>query len=271
MKTFRKMIIIVASLMFVYMNYAQVHAIENENLVQEKIENYARNIDANNITKEDILKIYDEISEEYSPENIADMIEENAKELEAQGLSKEIITAGSNFIRNTDTKSIRNMIENDIDLEEIKSKLEQGYEPEQILSSIVEETPTQKKIEMFAKILLANKIIRTIITIMIILFIYGTVTRWIIYIKAKKHGWAAIIPLYRQIVMYQVCGLSPWLMLLWLIPIFGWFAMLVIAIMKRFCLAKEFGRGALFGFGLLILPAIFESIIAFNPNIQKTE
>ena len=104
---------------------------------------------------------------------------------------------------------------------------------------------------------------------MIILFIYGTILRWVIYEKAGKHGFAAIIPLYRQIVMYQVCGLSPWLMLLWLVPIFGWIAMFVIAIMKRFCLAKEFGRGSLFGFGLLFLSPIFQSILAFHPNIKK--
>ena len=47
--------------------------------------------------------------------------------------------------------------------------------------------------------------------------------------------------------------------------------MFVIAIIKRFCLAKEFGKGTLFGFGLLILKPIFESILAFHPQIQYTK
>lgn len=109
---------------------------------------------------------------------------------------------------------------------------------------------------------------KTFVTIVIILFIYGTIVRWIIYVKAGRQGWAAIVPIYRQIVMYQICGLSPWLMLLWLVPIFGWIAMFVIAIMKRFCLANSFGKGGLFGFGLLLFAPIFQSILAFNPNIK---
>lgn len=264
-----KIIMLVAILAISQSNYGQVQATTDPKLLQEQLEYYARNIDANNITKEDVLKVYDEISEQYSLEDIADMIEENAKELEAGGIEKEVISAGTNFIRTTDEKSIRDIIENDIDFEDIKEKVNEGYTADQILSSIVQETPNEKKVEIVTKVLLANKIVKTIITVCIILFIYGTILRWIIYEKAEKHGWAAIVPFYRQVVMYQVCGLSPWLMLLWLVPIFGWFAMLVIAIMKRFCLAKEFGRGSLFGFGLLFFPTIFQSIIAFNPNIEK--
>ncbi len=246
-----------------------VNAQKSENDMQEQIEYYARNIDLNNITKEDILKVYDEVVAQYSPENIAQMIEQSEEELEAQGVSKEVLQAGANFIKETDTESIRKMIEEDVDVESIKQKVQQGYTADQIVSSIIEETPTHKKAEIVTKVLFANKTIKTVATILIILFIYGTIIRWIIYTKAGKPGFAAIIPIYRQIVMYQICGLSPLLMLLWFVPIIGWIAMFVIAIMKRFCLAKEFGQGTLFGFGLLLLQPIFQSIIAFNPNIKK--
>ncbi len=274
MKTIRrniiKIIMLISMLFFVYTINGQVQATTDENLMKEQIEYYGRNIDINNISKEDILQIYDEISAEYSPDNIADILEENAEEIEAQGISKEVVLAGANFIRETDTESIRQIIENDIDVEDIKQKIEKGYTPEQIISSMVQEAPNEKKVEIATKLLLSNRIIKTIITVIVILFIYGTILRWRIYSKAGKPGWAAIVPIYRQIVMYQICGLSAWLMLLWLVPIFGWLAMLVIAIMKRFCLAKEFGRGALFGFGLLLLPPIFQTILAFHPNIEKT-
>lgn len=251
--------------------YGQVQAVVDTKMLQEQMEYYARNIDSNNITKEDILKVYDVISEEYSPEDMADIIEENAKEIQAQGVDKELIKAGANFIRTTDEKEIRKIIENDIDFEKIQEKIEKGEKPEEILSSMVQEMPNEKKVEIATKVVLSNKIVKTVILVLIILFIYGTILRWRIYTKAGKPGWAAIIPVYRQIVMYQVCGLSPWLMLLWLVPILGWLVMGVIAIMKRFCLAKEFGRGGLFGFGLLFLPIIFQSIIAFHPAIQKKE
>ncbi len=270
-KTIAKTIMIIAILAFTYANLGQVQAVTNQEITQQQLENYVKDIDPNNVSKEDILKIYDEVSKDYSPENIADMLEENAKEIEAQGVSKDVISAGAEFIRQTDTQSIRKIIEDDIDIEDIKEKIQKGYTADQILNSMVQETPTTKKVEIATKVLLSNKIIKTIVTIAVIVFIYGTILRWIIYTKAGKHGWAAIVPLYRQIVMYQVCGLSPFLMLLWLVPIFGWIAMLVIAIMKRFCLAKEFGRGAGFGFGLLFFGLIFQSILAFHPKIQKNE
>lgn len=264
------MLILVSVMFFIYTSYEPVQATTNEELIQEQIEYYARNIDVNNLTKEDILKVYDEISEQYTNEQIADMIEENAEEMQQQGISKEAIVAGANFIRTTEAEGIREIIENDIDIDGIKEKIEQGYTTNQILESVVLETPNEKKIEIGIKLLLANKIVKQILILCIALFIYGTIIRWRIYAKAGKHGWAAIVPFYRQIVMYQVCGLSPWLMLLWLVPILGWIAMLVIAIMKRFCLAKEFGKGSLFGFGLLFLPIIFQTILAFQPKREET-
>lgn len=247
----------------------QVQANDDKSLMQQQLEYYTRNIDVNNISKEDVLKVYDDITEEYSNDEVADMIKDNAEEIKKQGISEDVIETGANFIRTTDTESLRDIIENDIDVEDIKEKINQGYTPNQILTSIIQETPTQKKAEIATKLLLSNKIVKTAIKIVIILFIYGTILRWIIYAKAGKHGWAAVIPFYRQIVMYQVCGLSPWLMLLWLVPILGWMVMLIVAIMKRFCLANEFGRGSLFGFGLLLLPTIFQSVLAFNSNIEK--
>lgn len=275
MKTLKKIIaktiLGVILLVGIYMNLVPVQAMPDEKLLQEEIEYYARNIDLNNITKEDVLNIYDEVIAQYSPENIASILEQNETQLQQQGISKEVIQAGANFIRTTDTDSIRNMIENDIDIEDIQEKIKKGYTADQIVNSIVQETPATKKLEIAIQVLLANKVIKTVVTILIILWIYGTILRWIIYNKAGKHGWAAIVPIYRQIVMYQVCGLSPWLMLLWFLPIFGWLAMFVIAIMKRFCLAREFNKGALFGFGLLIFEPIFQSIIAFHRNIQYTK
>lgn len=266
-----KIMIITSFMLVMITNFAfKVQAKEpNQNEIQEQLEAYVQKIDSNNLTKEDVLKIYDIVSEQYSSENIAQMIEENAEEIEEQGISKEVISAGVNFVRTTDAKSIRSIIENNIDVEDIKQKISQGYTADEILNSIVQETPTQKKIEIVFDILLANQIIKAVFFILLLLFVYGTILRWCIYQKAGKPGWAAIVPLYRQIVMYQVCGLSPWLMLLWLVPILGWLAMFVIAIMKRFCLAKEFGRGSLFGLGLLFLPVIFQSILAFLPKKEE--
>lgn len=243
-------------------------ATTKEEMLKEQAEYYAQNIDVNNITKEDVLKAYDELSKNYTNEELANMLEEHKEEIKEQGVSEEVIGAGQELLKTTDKDSVREIIEEDIDFESIKEKMDAGYTPNQVVKEIVQETPTEKKIEIAIKLLLANQIFRIAMISIIILFLYSTILRWIIYRKAGKHGWAAIIPLYRQIVMYKICGLSPWLMLLWFVPIFGWIAMFIIAIMKRFCLANSFGKGALFGFGLLILQPIFQSVLAFNSKIE---
>lgn len=249
----------------------KVNASYDKNAIKKEAQTYAENIDVNNITKDDILNAYDEVTSQYSSEEIVKIIEENKEEIKEQGVSEDIINAGEKFIRETDTEQIREIIKNDIDIEDIKNKLEQGYTPNEILTSIIEEMPTNQKVEMAIKFLLANRIVKTAVIILIIWLVYSTIIRWIIYSKAGKHGWAAIIPIYRQIVMYQVCGITPLFMLLWFIPILGWIVMFVMAIVKRFSLASSFGRSGLFGFGLLILPPIFQAILAFNPNIKYEE
>lgn len=249
----------------------KVEAAYDKNVIKKETQTYAENIDVNNITKEDILNAYDDVTSQYSSEDIVNIIEQNKEEIKKQGVSEEIINAGEKFIKETDTEQIREIIKNDIDIEDIKRKIEQGYTPNEILTSIIEEMPTNQKIEMAVKFILANRIVKTIILIIGIWIIYSTIIRWIIYSKAGKHGWAAIIPIYRQIVMYQVCGITPLFMLLWFIPVLGWIAMFIMAIVKRFSLASSFGRSGLFGFGLLILPPIFQAILAFNPNIKYEE
>lgn len=240
----------------------------NDEMLKKQAEYYAQNIDVTNITKEDVLKAYDELSEKYTNEELANILDEYKEEIKEQGVSEEIIGLGQELLKTTDKESIRTIIEEDIDVENIKEKIDEGYTTNQVVKEVIEETPTEKKIEIAIKLLLANRIFKIVMISISILFIYGTILKWIIYKKAGKYGWSAIVPLYRQIVMYQICGLSPWLMLLWLIPIFGWIAMFVIAIMKRFCLSNSFGKGALFGFGLLFLEPIFQSVLAFNSKIE---
>lgn len=262
-------ILLISTLIITLNLFNQVEAVTTkEEMLKEQAEYYAQNLDVNNITKEDVLKAYDELSKNYTNEELANMLEEHKEEIKEQGVSEEVIGAGQELLKTTDKDSVREIIEEDIDFDSVKEKLDAGYTPNQVVKEIVQETPTEKKIEIAIKLLLANQIVRTILVVIVVLFVYGTILRWIVYKKAEKHGFAAIIPLYRQIVMYQICGLSPWLILLWFVPVLGWIAMIVIAIMKRFLLAKNFGKGALFGFGLLLFAPIFESVLAFNSKIE---
>ena len=91
----KKILVTIFTLIFVLILGVTVQAKSSENLLKEEVEFYANSFDENdleNITKEDILKIYDEITEEYTNDEIADMLIENKEEiveLEVFGITEE--------------------------------------------------------------------------------------------------------------------------------------------------------------------------------------
>lgn len=83
---------------------------------------------------------------------------------------------------------------------------------------------------------------------------------WKVYTKANQPGWASIIPFYNFYVMLKIVGRPGWWLLLLLVPL----ANIIIAIIVLFDLAKSFGKGVGFGFGLLFLGFIFYPILGFG-------
>lgn len=243
-------------------------ATSKENNIKSEAEKYAKDINLNNINKEDILNAYEEISQKYTNEELSNFIDEYKEEIKQQGISEETINAGKEILKTTDRESVKEIIKNDIDFDKIQEKIDSGVTINQAVKETVKETSTDKKIELGIKVLLANKIVRISLIVYAILFVYEIIVRWIIYKKAGKHGWAAIVPIYRQITMYKVSGLSPWLILLIFVPIIGAFIIAIIEIIQKFKLSNKFEKGVLFGFGLLFLQPIFESIIAFSKKIK---
>lgn len=106
---------------------------------------------------------------------------------------------------------------------------------------------------------------------------------WKIFVKAGQPGWASLIPFYNMHVLYRIC---------WE-PKYFWFQFLLIggagvlqavddtgmltafagalalaaavmALMLPFRLAKAFGKGKLFGLGLLVLNTVFILILGLG-------
>lgn len=263
MKKFIKSMIILLLFIIISTLFVEVKATDNEKLTRQEILNLLENetsIDTQNLDVEQIVEEYNKLSTKYSNEEIATVIQENKTEIEKQvGISENTIDKGAQFLRDSSEEDIRDIVNNDLDIHEIQEKLNQG----QSLNSVIEETLTpQKTITIGAKLVLANKYVKIAMRILLIEFLIITIARWIIYKKAGKHGWAVLIPIYRDITYYQVCNMSPWWLLLILIPIVGWITLIIVYIVSRFKLAKSFEKGILFGFGLLILRPVFELILA---------
>jgi hypothetical protein len=83
---------------------------------------------------------------------------------------------------------------------------------------------------------------------------------WIVYAKAGKPGWAAIVPIYNIIVLLEIVGKPWWWLLLMFVPL----ANIVILIMVYHNLSLSFGKDVGFTIGLILLGIIFFPILAFG-------
>lgn len=83
---------------------------------------------------------------------------------------------------------------------------------------------------------------------------------WMIFLKAKQHGWAAIVPIYNIIVLLQTTKQPLWMIVLYFIPI----ANIVVHIIIMVQLANRFGKSGGFAVGLVLLPVIFLPILGFG-------
>lgn len=96
------------------------------------------------------------------------------------------------------------------------------------------------------------------------------VVRWKMFVKAGKPGWAAIVPIYGDIVLLDIIGYNWYYIFvtcLSFVPVVGSLVVLLFEISKNIKLAKSFNKEVGFGIGLTFLNPIFVAIIAFDNSI----
>lgn len=105
--------------------------------------------------------------------------------------------------------------------------------------------------------------------VILIIGILSIVAMWKVFVKAGKPGWASLIPVYNMVVLYQIVGLNPWLILLYFVPIVNYIAIIVLTIMQCSRLAKAFGKGTGYAVGLFFLNTIFMLMLGFGDAEYK--
>lgn len=101
--------------------------------------------------------------------------------------------------------------------------------------------------------------------ISLVLCVFVLVCMWIIFRKAGKPGWAAIVPFYNLYVLFEITWGSGMRFLLLLIPIYN----IVLGIQTQVRLAKAFGKSGGFAAGLVFLPYIFIPLLAFGKETYQ--
>lgn len=244
--------------------------INNKEEVQDTITNYILTINSEALTQSilsDVIELYTNLTESYSNEQIADMIDDCKGNLSEYGVPEENLDSVTTVLRNLNTTQTKEVLDK-ININEISQKLSNGESIQTIINDIMQSMTATEKVDLVVSILLSANIIRTVLIVLLVIFVYRTLLRCVIYKKAGKHAWAPFIPIYRNVVMLKICGMSPWWLLLLLVPIVGWIGLWLVSVASKFMLAEKFGRGVAFSFGLWLIAPIFETILAVSRKIQ---
>ena len=86
------------------------------------------------------------------------------------------------------------------------------------------------------------------------------ISMWSIFERAGRSGFGSLIPVYNLYVLMQVSKKPGWWLILLFVPVLG----LICYLLAMLSLAGRFGKGALFGLGLVFLPMIFFPVLAFG-------
>lgn len=113
----------------------------------------------------------------------------------------------------------------------------------------------------------SNSLLFAMIVLSAFLVIAIIVSMMRIYKKAGKPSISALVPIWSQIVLFQIVGKPAWYFLLTFIPIVG----IVVMIQAYILLAKKFGKGTGFGIGMVFLPMIFIPLLSFYDYISEKD
>lgn len=105
--------------------------------------------------------------------------------------------------------------------------------------------------------------------IMLAVAVFSIVAMWKVFKKAGKEGWAALIPIYNLVVLFQISGIDPKKLFWFLLPFIGQIIVFVYLIMAYIKLAKAFGKSSGFAAGLMFLNVVFMGILAFDDSVYS--
>lgn len=103
--------------------------------------------------------------------------------------------------------------------------------------------------------------------IMLAIVVVELIGMWKMFVKAGEAGWKCLIPIYNLVTLFKIAGMSPWLVLCYLlaiIPVVGSLVVLALQIYLAIKLSKAFGMGNGFAAGLFFLQPIFVCILGFG-------
>lgn len=103
------------------------------------------------------------------------------------------------------------------------------------------------------------------VSVLVVITILIMISQWLIFVKAARPGWAAIIPVFNVLVLLEIINKPWWWVLLMMIPGLN----IIFMIWTLNLLSKCFGKNESFTIGLIILPFIFIPILGFGDSVYE--
>lgn len=262
----KRIVLIVTILIACLLMFSNICFAEIDEDTQEDMTAFVYVISSKGLNKQtlsDIIAKYKEVSKTCTNDEIATMLENAKPILESENLPSDSIESVNKVLRNFETEDLNRIIDT-IDIDKALEQMTEGSTVLDLVKQAANNMSVAQKAGLFTSLLMSSKIIKNILTGLIVLFVYKIFLRCVIYKKAKQHAWAVLIPIYKDIVMLRICGMSAWWLLLLLVPVIGWLILGLVFVASRFMLAEGFGKNEWFGVGLWLLWPIFESILVFS-------
>ena len=111
------------------------------------------------------------------------------------------------FLKSVDSNQLNKVLQQ-IDVDKIANKISNGASIQSILKDITGSMSAVEKVNFVMDILLSAYVVKNVLIVLVVLFVYRTLLRCVIYKKAHKKAWAPFIPIYRNVVMLKICGMS---------------------------------------------------------------
>ncbi len=146
---------------------------------------------------------------------------------------------------------------------EAESRPEQAHDTQPDIQREQAELPEDfgGKISSMQALMMAAPALIPALIVGLIFLLLGIICLWIIFRKADQPGWLSLIPFVNLFILVKISGKPGWwFLVIMFVPFIG----AILYILSQISLAERFGKGALFGIGLIFLPMIFYPILAFG-------
>lgn len=90
------------------------------------------------------------------------------------------------------------------------------------------------------------------------LYVWSSLAFAAVFRKSGEEPWKAWVPILNAVVLLQLAGLSPWLLLVAVVPFLGWIALVVVFAIAFHRLSAAFG----FGVGMTVLGVVLSPVWA---------